>query len=126
MVEYLQQTQMNSIVIEIGGKERKFSFGLGFLGELLEHFDMSISELGEKSSKNPFKYEPLIMFVSARYAADLAGDTIDFTLNDFIGWIDDDGGIKGEKMLKFNEAFLKSLTYNVPEQPQENKKKVKK
>lgn len=115
-----------SVEIEIGGEIRKFHFGLGFLGELIDSFDLDIVSLGEVASKNPLKYDPIIMYCSAVYALKREGKTPNFTQYDFIDWIEEAGGIKSEPMLKFNEAFIKSLIKDVPVDNTEIKKKVKK
>jgi hypothetical protein len=116
----------NSVEIEIGGELRKFHFGLGFLGELIDSFNLDIVTLGEVASKNPLKYDPIIMYCSAVYALKREGKTASFTQYDFIDWIENSGGIKSEPMLKFNEAFIKSLTKDVPIDTTEVKKKVRK
>ena len=116
----------NSVEIEIGGELRKFHFGLGFLGELIDSFDLDIITLGEFAAKNPLKYDPIIMYCSAVYALKREGKTADFTQYDFVDWIKESGGIKSDPMLKFNEAFIKSLIKDVPSETKEVKKKVKK
>ena len=117
----------NKTEILIGGEMRKFHFGLGFLGELIESFDLDIITLGEKAAKNPLKYDPIIMYCSAVYALKREGITPTFTQYDFLDWIEESGGIKSDAMLLFNEAFLKSLSKDVPiEETKEVKKKVKK
>ena len=46
---------MNKATLKISKKEFHFSFGLGFLGELLDNLDLSIDQVGDKITKNPFK-----------------------------------------------------------------------
>jgi len=119
---------MNELKIELGGKERLFSFGLAFLGELLEHFDMDMAELGAKMARNPFKYQPLIMFLSAKHACELNDIEMDFTHSDVISWVEAEPfGIKSDKATKFDACLVESLYKNVPKQDEtQDKKKVKK
>ena len=99
---------MNTIKLTINRRELDFTFGLGFLGELLEELDISIDEVITKSGKNPFKWIPLLMFHSASYSINSNGGEIDFTLKELIKWIEQDkkGGVV---VTKFTEAFLNSL-----------------
>lgn len=119
---------MSIVKIEIGGKDRDFSFGLAFFGEALEHFDMDVTELGLKLQNNPFKYQPLIMFISAKHALELQGKEVDFSSSDVVSWIEnEDGGIRCEKVQQFDKAFAESLMKNVPKENEtDSKKKVKK
>ena len=112
---------MKSIVLNIGGQDRTFHFGLGFLGNLLEETNTNMVDFDEKRLANPFKWVPLMMFHSCAWGRIRDGKTVDFTLQDMINWIDD---TDVETLQKFNEAFVNSLVKNVPEQPV-NKKKVK-
>lgn len=116
---------MNSITINIGGKDRDFHFGLGFLGELVDSFEMSVADLGAKTTLNPHKYSPIIMYCSAVYALNRKGEKADFIQYDFIDWIDELGGIGCKEMQDFNNALIASMTKNVPV-VEDNKKKVKK
>ena len=46
---------MKSIVLNIGGQDRTFYFGLGFLGNLLEKENISFQDIDTKVKENPFK-----------------------------------------------------------------------
>lgn len=112
---------MKSITLNIGGQERTFHFGLGFLGNLLEETQTNMVDFDEKRTANPFKWVPLMMFHSCAWGFIREGKNVHFTLQDMINWIDD---TDVETLQKFNDGFVNSLVKNVPEQP-ENKKKVK-
>lgn len=117
---------MNSVTINFGEKPIDFHFGLGFLGELVDSFDLSVVDLGEKAVANPLKYEPLIMYCSAVYAKKRKGESLDLTQYEFIDLIEEVGGIYAEPCQLFNKAFQESMNKDVPQQPQHsNKKKVK-
>lgn len=117
---------MNSTIIKFGEREIEFHFGLGFLGELVDSFDLSIAEIGEKATANPHKYEPIIMYCSAVYALNRKGIKPDFTQYDFVDWIEEAGGLFSEPCQTFNKAFADSMHKDVPVQEQTDKKKAKK
>lgn len=118
---------MNEIELTINGKKLKFTFGLGFLGEVLENNDISIDDLLVKIDRNPFKWIPTIMYASTKYSYSLEGKELDFTLQDMFKWTDQEGGLtdKNLTVVKFIEAFRASLFKNVPEDDSKaSKKKV--
>lgn len=104
--------------LTINGKELEFSFGLGFLGELLEETGKDITEVLTSLDKNPYKFIPLAMFVSCKYAYESKGKQLDFDRFKFFEWIDKDGGLtdKNESAIKFMEELTKSLFKDVPEE----------
>ena len=99
--------------INIGGEERGFSFGLGFLGELLEDTDLTIEEIGEKMQKNPFKWIPTIMYHSVKYHDESKDIPLVYTKADVVDWIDEIG-IASEQVTLFMKSFIESLTKGVP------------
>jgi len=117
---------MKTLNLTINGKEIKFSFGLGFLGELIDDLDIGFDELFIKYDRNPFKYIPLIMFHSAKFTAENNDKEIDFTKNDLCNWIDDDGGLKNESMIKFSHAFIESINKDVPKEEESKGNEPKK
>jgi hypothetical protein len=102
---------MKSIILNIGGQERVFHFGLGFLGNLLEETNTNMVDFDEKRLANPFKWVPLMMFHSCAWGFIREGKTVDFTIQDMINWIDE---TDLENLQKFNDGFLNSLVKNVP------------
>lgn len=114
---------MKPIKISVNGQDYAATLGLGFLGEILDVLDLDYTVLLEKYEKNPFKYVPLLMFHAIKWEADEAGEPIDFTLKEFRGWIDADGGLQNKAMLKFSEAFIQSIIKDVPQETIEEVKK---
>lgn len=114
---------MKSITLNIGGQERIFYFGLGFLGNLLEETDTNMADFDEKRLSNPFKWIPLMMYHSCAYGCIRENKDVDFTLQDMINWIDD---TTVETLQKFNDGFVNSLVKNVPIQEDSKKKVTKK
>lgn len=112
---------MKQITLNIGGEDRVFYFGLGFLGRLLDETNTSMSDFDRLRTENPFKWIPLMMFHSCSYGYIRENKEPDFVLQDVINWIDE---TDVEVLKSFNTAFASSLTKDVPTQP-ETKKKVK-
>ncbi len=106
----------NSAIITLHKTKFDFRFGLGFLGELLSNLDLNIEEVMLEVSKNPFKTIPVIMFTSAKYGFERDGKECEYTLYDFIDFIDADGGIQAKSVEKFLQAFTDSMTKDVPKE----------
>jgi hypothetical protein len=103
------------MTLEVNGQKLEFSFGLGFLGELLEDLNKSIDEVLVGFNENPYKYIPTAMYVSYRYSKQRNGE--DFvTKYEFFDWIDNDGGLtdKNKSAVKFITKFTQSLFKDVP------------
>lgn len=113
---------MKQITLNIGGEDRVFYFGLGFLGNLLEKENISIQEIGYKAVANPYKWNPLIMFYSLEYGYIRKGEECPFTVFNVTEWIEDAGGFESDVYRSFEKAFADSLTKDVPKQ--EDKKKA--
>lgn len=111
---------MKSITLNIGGEDRTFYFGLGFLGNLLEKENIQFHEIDEKTKGNPFKWIPLIMFYSCSFGYSRKNEFAPFDAFDVAEWIDE-VGIDGSVVSDFFTAFRESLTKDVPEA----KKKVR-
>lgn len=117
---------MKSIKLVIANKEIEFHFGLGFLGELLDSLDLSIEELMGGLQKNPFKLLPKIMHGAATYASLRKDEELGLSLYQLTDLIDEDGGIVSENVSKFLEAFTKSMSKDVPNEPTTKTKGKKK
>ena len=115
---------MKQITLNIGGEDRVFYFGLGFLGNLIEKSGVGMHEIDAKISENPFKWMPEIMFHSVAFGDIRNNETIPFTAFDVADWIDTDGGFDSKVVIDFFAAFRQSLVKDVPIHP-EDKKKVK-
>lgn len=112
---------MNKITLNIGGQDRIFFFGLGFLGNLLETENIAMNEIDAKLAQNPFKWIPLIMFHSCAFGFKRRNEFPDFDAFDVAGWIDE-VGMNSEVVTSFFKAFAQSLTKDVPED--KSKKKI--
>ena len=105
---------MNRIKLKLKGREFDFTFGLGFLGELLDDLDMSMQDVGARIDKNPYKMIPFLMYRSAKYSDELEGKDFDYTILDFITWIEEEGGVFGNVASKFVIALTNSITKGIP------------
>jgi hypothetical protein len=112
---------MKQITLTIGGEERLFHFGLGFLGNLLESEKIAMTEIDAKLAENPFKWIPLIMYYSCAYGFKRKGQFATFDAYSFADWIDE-VGMDSEVVTSFFKAFMESLTKDVPED--KSKKKI--
>ena len=79
---------MNYIEFQVGGKLRGFKFGIGFLGDILKHYDTDLQGFGNIVSKNPFSVLPALLFYGHYHDAIRKGATIDFTIYNVEDWVD--------------------------------------
>lgn len=117
---------MKQITLNIGGQERTFYFGLGFLGNFIEKSGVSMAEIDNKIVENPFKWIPEIMYHSLAFGFIRKNETLTFDSFDVAEWIDEDGGFESDNIKAFFEAFKNSLTKDVPAQIESKKKVTKK
>ena len=115
----------NKVTLNLGGKDRTFHLGLGFVGYLLEEENIGFIEFGEKEQLNPFKWTPIKMYYSLKYYFIRLEqeDKIDFNLKDVIQWIDD---TNVQTLQKFNQAYQLALSKDVPVETDKKKVKVAK
>jgi len=102
---------MKKVTILLGGQDREFHFGLGFLGVFLEASGLQLSSVNTKILENPFKYVPLLMYHSAAFALKRKGQEVTFDEYDMAEWVDD---INGVEAITFLNAFRVSLVKDVP------------
>lgn len=105
---------MKNIKLELNGREFEFTFGLRYLGDMLEATGMTLADTAKGMFENPFKFVPLIMFHSAKSVIESQNKTVDFTEDDFIDWIEANDGLFNTSVVSFCENFTKSLTKRVP------------
>jgi len=116
---------INNATITVHKTKFDFRFGIGFLGKLLKRVDLDISEVLQEVSKNPFEMIPVIMYVSAKYGFERKGEEFEYTLYDFVDFIDADGGIQSKSVEKFLKAFTSSIIEDVPKEEGVTEKKIK-
>jgi len=116
---------MRQITLNIGGQDRVFYFGLGFLGNLLEKESVKANEIDIKIAENPFKWMPLIMYYSCAFGYEREGLEPEFTKFHVSDWVDA-LGMENETIKQFFTSFYLSLTKNVPVNEEPKKKVTKK
>lgn len=118
---------MNKTEINIGGQNRSFIFGLGFLGDILEHFDTDITGLGRMMEKNPYKCIPAIIYFGHAYYLKKKGDAVMFSMMDVDGWIEDmEDTYAHPDIEKLLTVLLDSMRKNVPGMKEVEAKESKK
>lgn len=117
---------MKQITLNLGGEDRVFYFGLGFLGNLIEKSGVGMHEIDSKIQENPFKWMPEIMFHSVAFGFIRQGQEVPFNSFHVADWIDADGGFDSQNVMRFFEAFRQSLVKDVPIENDSKKKTMKK
>lgn len=102
------------IKLNIGGKERGLKFGIGFLQQFTEQENMSITDMLVKFETDSFLTVPKMIYHSLSYNDKLAGNSIDYTVNDVYDWVDD-LGIQSETVTRYCETFLESIKVHFPQ-----------
>ena len=106
---------IKDLKLELGGKERHFTFGILFIGEVLERLDIDYNQLLNKAIKNPFKYAPILMYESLKNTYVSKDNVIDFTEKDLVGWLESEDLLGSDKIIKFIQAFLGTNDNKTPE-----------
>lgn len=97
---------MNQLIFAIGGKERGFKLGLGFLGDILKHYDTDLMGLGKLMVKNPYDLTPTILYYAHIQYCARNSQVVDFNLYDVQDWVE---GLDDPMNDKNIEAVLKLL-----------------
>lgn len=122
------------IKLNIGGKERGLKFGIGFLQQFTEQENMTLTDLFVKFETDSFFTVPKMIYHSLTCNDKIAGNTIDYTINDVYDWVDD-LGMKSDEITLYCTTFIESIKVHMPtpekkegeEDPeQEGKKKSQK
>ena len=105
---------ITEIKLNLGKKDRLFTFGIIFLGEVLERLDTDYNTLLEKVSRNPFKYAPILMYESLRNSCRLQKVDVDFVEDDIVVWLEAEDFIGVDVMLSFINAFMGTQENKTP------------
>ena len=105
---------IQEIKLNLGNEERTFSFGIIYLGNVLERLDVDYNTMLEKVSKNPFKYAPILMFESLKNTQKRIGKDVDFTEDDLVDWLEKENLLGVDIMLKFINAFMGTQENKTP------------
>lgn len=112
---------MNGIInIELGGKNRGFRFKTKALGDIQEHFKVSISDFGRLIDTTTFNFYPVAFYYGLLSYSEKNKEDIDYTLQDVIDWIDDEPkGLLDGKMQPVVNCFLESIGFRLAPDPNE-------
>lgn len=103
------------IEIDLGGKKRKFTFGILFLGNVLERKEFDdFDDLMQKVMTNYIKYTPILMFESLVNTANKYGKDVDFTERDILNWLDDKPLYGVTEINKFINVFVGATDNKTP------------
>ena len=106
---------MNYIEFQIGGKLRGFKFGIGFLGDILKHYDVDIIGFGDLISKNPFSVLPAILYYGHYHDIVRKGGAIDFKLYTVEDWVEDiENPMNDANMVSVTERCINSVIKYLP------------
>tara|TARA_R110000868_G_scaffold410990_1_gene701226 strand:+ start:460 stop:834 length:375 start_codon:yes stop_codon:yes gene_type:complete len=113
------------IELTLGGKKRKFTFGILMTGNLLERkeFDNDYGYLIQIMSKNPFKFGHIVMFESLVNTCNKYKKEVDFTELDCLQWLEDDYKNGSPALIKFTQTFLGTNENRTPEESDDSQEK---
>lgn len=113
--------------LKLGGKNRVFTFGIVFLGELLDRKEFEdYDDLLQKVSKNTFKYAPILMYESLVNTCRKNSTDVDFTESDLINWLEKDYEKGLADMLEFIQFFFGTNENKTPTEETNKTDTVKK
>ncbi len=113
--------------LQLGGKERLFTFGIHLFSELLDDLDMDYSEMLQATSKNIFKYTPIIMYHSLKNTCFLEDKSVDFTIKDIHKWLNEEDDMGVSLLTEFIQVFFGTNDNKTPieDDGDDDKKKIK-
>ena len=103
------------IEINLGGRKRKFTFGILFLGNVLERKEFTdFDDLMQKLTANYIKYTPILMYESLVNTCNKFDDEVDFTEKDILNWLDDKPLYGVTEINKFVNVFVGATDNKAP------------
>lgn len=106
--------------ITIKGERRTVKFGTWVWSALVEA-GYNINDLGDESTRNPFKFFATLIYLGLMNAARGREDA-GISLDDVYDWIDEQGGVSSEEVISLVNLFSAQNTTGV--QKQASKKKA--
>ena len=103
------------IEINLGGRKRKFTFGILFLGNVLERKEFTdFDDLMQKLTANYIKYTPILMYESLVNTCNKFDNEVDFTEKDILNWLDDKPLYGVTEINKFVNVFVGATDNKAP------------
>lgn len=113
--------------IEIGGKKRKFSFGIRALGNVLKEFDNDIHGYLALLQSNGFLTVGPTLYHLHAHSVKREGKEVDFTVEDFEDWVDElEGRFNNKDVQNVLNEFVVTLSSHFLPDHEENKDNPKK
>ena len=100
---------MNKVEIEIGGKPRDFYVTIGMIGNVLEDLGVSMGEMQQMISRNPFKAIPTLMYHGYSWGFEMENRESDATRTDVFNWVDEAGGLQSKPCQQFIDTLTKTF-----------------
>ena len=105
---------IQELKLTLGGKKRKFTFGILFIGSILDRLEVDYLEMFNVLGKNLVKHFPMLIYESLKNTYVSEGKDIDFTEKDIINWLNKEP-LNGMNIIRqFEIAFMESLNNPVP------------
>jgi len=107
---------MNYIEFEIGGKLRGFKLGLGFIGDILQHYDTDMMGLGKLLVNNPFSATPTILFLGHKHDSIRKGLPFDVKMFEVEDWVEEiEDGLQNKNIEALMVLLLESVKRHLPQ-----------
>lgn len=104
---------MGDLKFKIGGKERGFKIGLGFLEKISIGEKLSIQEVFDKFQNDTFFFIPKMLFYSTLYFDERLGNSVDYTIDSIYDWVDEIG-INDPNIARFSHNVIESIKVHIP------------
>ncbi len=117
---------MNYIEFSLGNKVRGFKMGLGFLGDVLKHYDTDIVGFGEFTTKNIFDVTPTVLYYAHKHDCIRKGIPVDFEIYHVSDWLDElDNPLEDKNVAACMTMLIDTITKYLPVLKDDKKKSVK-
>ena len=105
---------IQDIKLKLNGKNHTFSFGILFIGNLIDRLGVNYNEIFTVLGKNMVKNFPLLLFESLKNTYLRDDKDIDFTEKDITNWLNKEP-LNGLHLIPtFEQAFIESLNNPTP------------
>ena len=116
---------VQEIKLNLGGKDRKFTFGLLFIGSVLKRLDTNYIDMFGILGEDLIKHSPMLFFESLKNTYRIEKKDLDFTENDIEIWLSNEHFNGLGLINEFEQAFMQSLNNPLPVE-EDKKDNVKK
>lgn len=116
---------IQDIKLTLGGKKRKFTFGLLFIGSVLKRLNTNYIDMFNVLGEDLIKHSPMLFFESLKNTYRIEKKDLDFTEDDIEIWLNKEPFNGIGLINEFEQAFTQSLNNPLPvdEDKKDNVKK---